>query len=84
MRLTCPTCGTRDRREFTYHGQALARPDGQEWSSVWDDYIHLRDNPAGESREYWCHDPCGTFAILTRDTVSHAALDARLPGEGAA
>ena len=81
MRLTCPHCGARDRREFTYHGAALARPEGQEWSPDWDAYIHLRDNPAGASREYWCHDTCGTFLIVTRDTVSHDVTDAVLPGE---
>lgn len=84
MRLPCPSCGERDRREFTYHGVALDRPEGGEWSGAWHDYLHLRDNPAGPTRDLWCHDPCGTVAIITRDTVSHAVIDVALPGEGAA
>ncbi len=85
MRLTCPHCGTRDRREFTYHGAALARPEAIEtFDADWDDYLHLRDNPAGATRDLWYHDPCGTWAVVHRDTVTHAVHGAALAGEGAA
>lgn len=71
MRVSCPHCGERDRREFTCKGAALARPSG-EWGPDWDAYLHLRDNPAGETREFWYHEPCGTWIVVTRDTVTHA------------
>ncbi len=73
MRITCPHCGERDLREFTYRGDAvaLARPDPDAGAEVWDGYVHQRDNPAGETREMWYHDPCGTWIVATRNTVSH-------------
>ncbi|MCC7321508.1 MAG: sarcosine oxidase subunit delta [Rubellimicrobium sp.] len=74
MRLTCPACGPRDRREFTYQGNAALarRPAPAAPPEDWHSYLHLRDNPAGASEEIWYHDPCGTFAIVTRDTLTHA------------
>ena len=74
MRLTCPLCGTRDRREFTYYGadDFLRRPEAGASAEAWDDYLHLRDNPAGETRDLWYHDPCGSWLAVTRDTVTHA------------
>ena len=78
MRLTCPFCGVRDRREFTVKGAALERP-GVDWSQDWDGYLHLRENPAGESREHWRHDPCGAWIVVTRDTVTHAVIACEVP-----
>lgn len=74
MRISCPCCGPRDRREFTYYGAAdyLNRPASDAPANAWDDYLHLRDNPAGETRDLWYHDPCGSWLVVTRDTVSHA------------
>ncbi len=76
MRITCPCCGTRDRREFTYQGDALAleRPGRDAGPEAWDDYLHNRDNPAGRLRDLWYHDPCGAWMVVERDTVSHAVL----------
>lgn len=73
MRLTCPYCGERDRREFYYQGDAIAlhRPDRDAGLEVWDDYLHLRDNPAGDTREMWQHEPCGAWIVVTRNTVTH-------------
>ncbi|PJE30894.1 sarcosine oxidase subunit delta [Pseudooceanicola antarcticus] len=72
MRMTCPLCGARDLREFTFRGAALARPEGDDWNEAWHDYLHLRDNPAGESREYWAHAAgCGAVLLVTRDTRTH-------------
>ncbi|NIZ10013.1 sarcosine oxidase subunit delta [Pseudooceanicola sp. HF7] len=83
MRLTCPRCGSRDLREFTYRGAALARPDSQEWSPAWDDYLHLRDNPAGLSTEYWYHGlGCAAFLIVQRDTRTHEVHSVTLAAEG--
>ncbi len=84
MRLSCPLCGARDLREFTYKGDAvaLARPDIPDWSEGWDDYLHLRDNPAGVTRELWQHQAgCTAWLVVERDTVSHAVLSVGLARE---
>ena len=53
MRLTCPLCGPRDRREFYYYGSEdyLQRPGPDAGPEAWDDHLHLRDNLAGEVRD---------------------------------
>lgn len=77
MRVVCPHCGQRDLREFTYRGAALTdRPEG-DWSPDWDNYLHLRENPAGETEDFWYHGPCGTWLIVERDTVTHAMISSR-------
>ena len=81
MRIECPLCGTRDRREFYYsgHATALARPVPSAGAEVWDDYLHNRDNPAGITEDLWHHEfGCGAWLVVRRDTVSHAVLSARL------
>ena len=48
MRLNCPLCGPRDRREFYYAGTEdyLNRPAPDADPQAWDDMLHLRTNPA--------------------------------------
>jgi methylglutamate dehydrogenase subunit B len=84
MRITCPCCGLRDRREFTYLGADayLNRPEAEATPQTWDDYLHNRDNPAGETRDLWYHDPCGTWLKVTRNTVTHAILACEAVGDG--
>ena len=55
MRINCPNCGERDRREFYYQGDAVAlhRPASDADLTAWDDYLHNRDNPAGQTRDLW-------------------------------
>ena len=83
MRLICPHCGERDRREFTYQGAAeiLERPSLEVGNDDWADYLHLRENPAGETKDMWYHDPCGTWIVMHRDTVSHAVHGGELASE---
>ena len=85
MRIECPHCGERDLREFSVRGSAVAleRPDPEAGAEAWDAYVHLRDNPAGETRELWHHGPCGTWIVVHRDTVSHAVHGARAAREEA-
>lgn len=79
MRIPCPICGARDRREFYYKGAVLDRPDPDAGAEAWDDYVHLRDNPAGETREMWYHESgCSAWIVVTRNTVSHVVLGAVL------
>jgi sarcosine oxidase subunit delta len=85
MRIPCPICGARDRREFYYRGAALERPDPQAGDDAWADYVHLRDNPAGEIRDLWYHaGGCGAWLVVTRDTVSHVIRGAELAAGGRA
>ena len=74
MRIPCPCCGLRDRREFTCKGAAdyLRRPAADAPLAAWNTYLHNRENPAGEMQELWYHDPCGTWVCVTRNTVTHA------------
>lgn len=77
MRIKCPLCGERDRREFYYQGDAIAlqRPDGDAGVNAWDDYLHNRDNPAGVTRDLWHHEAgCGAWLVVTRNTVNHQIL----------
>ena len=84
MRITCPICGERDSREFTYQGAALAldRPDPDAGEEAWADYVHLRENPAGEARDLWQHTGgCAAWVVVTRNTVTHAVLATELAAE---
>ena len=75
MRINCPNCGERDRREFYYQGDALAldRPEPDAGAEAWDDYLHNRDNPAGDTRDLWFHEAgCGAWLVVDRNTVTHA------------
>lgn len=81
MRINCPICGERDRREFYYRGAVLTRPDGDAPAPDWDDYLHLRDNPAGPTWEYWQHEAgCTAWLEVQRNTVTHDILAVRLAG----
>ena len=51
-------------------------------TDAWDAYLHLRDNPAGRTRDLWQHEAgCGAWIVVTRDTVSHAVEGAQLAAE---
>ena len=81
MRITCPHCGDRDRREFYYVGNALAmdRPTADAGSEAWDDYIHNRDNPCGVTRDLWYHESgCSAWLVVTRNTATHEVLETHL------
>ena len=86
MRIECPVCGERDLREFYYKGDAVAlnRPDREAGVEAWDNYLHLRDNPAGRTRDLWHHEAgCGAWLVVTRDTVTHQIADVILAREAA-
>ena len=96
MRISCPHCGLRDVREFTYLGDAAPeRPDPQAPDAInhFMSYVYMRDNPRGLHREFWYHVAgCHSWLIVTRDTMSHeitrvefacdAASGRSLTGEG--
>jgi sarcosine oxidase subunit delta len=75
MRISCPYCGNRDAREFSYLGDAtLTRPDpaAPDARKAFTAYVYLRDNPAGRHRELWYHGfGCQAWLVVTRDTRTH-------------
>ena len=84
MRITCPVCGERDRREFYYRGAAVAldRPSPDADDDAWADYVHLRENPAGVTRDLWYHESgCNAWIVVTRNTVTHEILGTVLATE---
>ncbi|MCC6304779.1 MAG: sarcosine oxidase subunit delta [Rhodobacteraceae bacterium] len=86
MLIPCPLCGPRDRREFYYLGAAdyLRRPAADAAPAAWDAYLHLRGNPAGETRDLWYHEAgCQAWLVVSRNTVTHAIAGAALAGEAA-
>lgn len=84
MRLRCPLCGDRDRREFFYMGAAdyLDRPGAAAEPEEWGAYLHLRDNPAGRTRDLWYHEAgCSAWLVAERDTVTHEVFSVTLAAE---
>ena len=81
MRIPCPICGERDRREFYYVGDAkiINRPSPDASEDLWNDYLHNRENPAGITKDLWYHESgCNSWLIVTRDTVTHEVDSAEL------
>ena len=81
MRIPCPICGERDRREFYYVGDAkiVNRPSPDASDDLWNDYLHNRENPAGVTKDLWYHESgCNSWLIVTRDTVTHEVDSAEL------
>ena len=81
MRITCPLCGPRDRREYYYYGAEdfLRRPATDAPPDAWNDHLHLRDNPAGVTRDLWYHETgCSRWLLITRNTVNHDILSVEL------
>jgi len=75
MRIPCPYCGERDRREFTILGDADAvRPNGMTTApGAIFDYVYSRVNAAGLHREYWYHGAgCHAWLVVERNTIDHA------------
>ncbi|MGO4907657.1 sarcosine oxidase subunit delta [Pseudorhodobacter sp. W20_MBD10_FR17] len=84
MRITCPLCGPRDRREFYYYGSEdyLMRPAGEDFDAI-DAHLHLRDNVAGVARDLWYHEMgCAAWLSVTRNTVTHEVLGVALVADG--
>ena len=76
MIINHPLLGPRDAAEFVYLGDAalIDRPDGltEGAAEAFDDYMHLRVNPAGEHRELWYHEQGDrSWLVVTRNTLTH-------------
>jgi methylglutamate dehydrogenase subunit B len=73
MRITCPFCGERDSREYSYLGDAtLERPAIAQGPEAAFAHVYLRANPAGVHREHWHHSSgCRSLLVVTRNTLDH-------------
>jgi sarcosine oxidase subunit delta len=83
MIINHPLLGPRDAAEFVYLGDAslIDRPDWQSpnAASEFHDYMHLRDNIAGEIRELWFHEQGDrSWLVVTRNTVTHEITNVEL------
>ena len=81
MKIPCPLCGPRDRREFYYYGSPdYLSPVGQDADlDALDNQLFLRDNIAGQVQDLWYHEGgCAAWLKVTRSTVTHAVLGAEL------
>jgi sarcosine oxidase subunit delta len=78
----CPFCGLRDETEFHYGGEAATpRPDGADApAEAWANYLYMRANPKGATREIWVHVTCGEFFEMARDTVTHVVAESSALG----
>jgi heterotetrameric sarcosine oxidase delta subunit len=76
--ISCPYCGPRSLREFSYGGEAhIARPKQPEAQSddAWAEYLFMRTNPKGLHLERWCHSHgCRRWFNAARHTVSDQIL----------
>ena len=67
MRIKCPLCGERDRREFYYRGAKdyLSRP-GESDLDAMHKYLHIRENPCGVTEDLWQHEAgCRAWLLIS-------------------
>ncbi|MHA1189334.1 MAG: sarcosine oxidase subunit delta [Alphaproteobacteria bacterium] len=86
MIINHPLLGPRDAAEFVYLGDAslIDRPDWQveDAADQFHDYLYLRDNPAGETRELWFHEQGDrSWLVVTRNTLTHEITNVELARE---
>ncbi len=73
--LNCPLNGPRNISEFVYLGEVKASPPPAAPASEWADYVFMETNPAGRTREWWCHVATNSVFIVERDTRTDEILD---------
>ncbi|MEM9708591.1 MAG: sarcosine oxidase subunit delta [Pseudomonadota bacterium] len=83
MIIPHPLLGPRDAEEFTYLGDAalLDRPDptAEDAEEAFYEYLYLRDNVAGETRELWFHEGGDrSWLVVTRNTLTHEIIRVEL------
>ena len=82
MIIDHPLLGPRDASEFVVKGDAglIDRPDNlTETPESFNDYMHLREDPAGLHRELWYHEHGDrSWLVVTRNTVTHEVLGVEL------
>ena len=80
MRIKCPICGERDRREFYYYGEDdyLDRPPEGDIDAM-HRYLHIRQNTPGIRKDLWHHEAgCSSWLVVERNTTTHEILGVEL------
>ncbi|MEP5761774.1 MAG: sarcosine oxidase subunit delta [Litoreibacter sp.] len=74
MRIKCPYCGERDRREFYVKGAVDTAEHPKDAEAV-HRALHLRANVAGVIRELWHHEGgCRAWLVVERHTLTHEII----------
>ena len=84
LEITCPYCGKRAQKEFTYAGDAGAKRPNLETGTNqdWFEFVYLRDNPRGLHDELWHHSAgCRRLIKVRRDVVTHEIIDTGAPSD---
>ena len=77
--MHCPLNGPRNISEFAYGGEVRPIPAPDASPAVWADYLYLKDNKAGVTREWWYHVPTSYWFIAERDVRSDEILRTYAP-----
>jgi len=78
--IPCPYCGMRPQDEFHFRGDAtVVRPGADASTDAAEEaffrYVYLRDNPLGDSDEWWHHSAgCRQWIKVRRHTKTHAIV----------
>lgn len=73
--LSCPNCGPREVTDFSFGGEASARPASRPTPRELNAYVYLRRNVAGVQREWWQHrSGCRAWFLAERDTRTDEVL----------
>lgn len=77
--ISCPHCGTRPKEEFVIRGDAsVIRPAANADDVAWHEYVHIRANPRGRTKEHWQHVAgCRRWLVVERDTFTHEVYSVR-------
>ncbi len=83
----CPFCGPREEHEFLFAaeaGKVRPEPAAKVSDADWSAYLYHTEAPKGAAREVWYHLTCGTYFLMTRDTVTRNVTESGfLPGASA-
>lgn len=75
--FSCPFCGPRDETEFFFAveaGHPRPEPAAEVTDGQWAAYLYENASPEGEAREVWLHLTCGTYFLMTRNTVTREVI----------
>lgn len=72
--MTCPLNGPRNIQEFAYGGEVRERPAPGASPEAVADYLFLKDNQPGVTREWWYHVPTSYWFIAERNVATDEIL----------
>ncbi|MBW2022136.1 MAG: sarcosine oxidase subunit delta [Deltaproteobacteria bacterium] len=72
--IACPNCGFRNAYEFKFGGEVKNEPGHGAGLRKWRHYFYFNKNVAGVQEEWWYHNPCQTWVLVTRDTATNEVV----------